>query len=152
MDKYIILQTGEKILVDEDIYWKFSGYLWKAIRSGERVYAYHGSYKNRLHRIIMGAGPDQDVDHISGDPLDCRRSNMRLASKSGNAQNAKIRKDNTSGLKGVYWNNSHKKWVAQIWLNGKHIHIGCFTDKIEAAKAYDEAAKSLHKEFAKLNF
>jgi hypothetical protein len=47
---------------------------------------------------------------------------------------------------------SRWKWRAQIMLNGRLIHLGYFTDPVEAAKAYDEAARKYHGEFASLNF
>jgi hypothetical protein len=59
--------------------------------------------------------------------------------------------NNSSGYKGVSFNNSSKKWRAQIWLNSKSYHLGLFIDPIDAARAYNEAALKYHGEFAHLN-
>lgn len=65
--------------------------------------------------------------------------------------NTKIRIDNKSGYKGVHWSSSINKWKAQLYVNFKLKHIGSYADKIEAAIAYNEAAKKYYGEFARLN-
>jgi hypothetical protein len=58
----------------------------------------------------------------------------------------------SSKFKGVSWFNREKRWVVKITTDGKTIHLGYFKDEIQAAKAYDKAAKKYHREFAALNF
>lgn len=103
----------------------------------------------------MRAGPREIIDHINGDGLDNRKQNLRICTKSENACNRGIDRDNTSGYKGVcYISNKTKRvkrWIAQIAINKKHICIGYFHTKEEAAIAYNEAATKYHGEFAKLN-
>jgi hypothetical protein len=99
-----------------------------------------------MHSEIM-ASPKALVDHRDGNGLNNRRSNLRLANHSQNGGNSKRRRDNTSLLKGVTWNRRAGKWQAQI--AGQY--IGLFTDKLEAARAYDNAARARWQEFAKLN-
>nr|WP_268987487.1 HNH endonuclease [Providencia alcalifaciens] len=92
------------------------------------------------------------IDHIDGDKLNNRIENLRICTHNQNQHNQGIRASNKSGYKGVSWMKSVKKWHAQICCNSKVTHLGLYTCKIEAAKAYDEAAKQLHGEFAWLNF
>jgi len=61
--------------------------------------------------------------------------NVRTTTKTQQAINQRGRKDNTSGGRGVGWSRQHNKWRARIWINGKRIHLGLFTDIDEAKKA-----------------
>ena len=92
------------------------------------------------------------VDHINGNPLDNRKSNLRICTNAENQRNRGVNKNNTSGYKGVCWAKQNKKWKARIKHNGKLIHLGYYKDKEEAARAYDKKAKELHGEYAYLNF
>ena len=106
-----------------------------------------------MHREIMKAGDREFCDHINHNGLDNRRANLRLATRSRNAWNrrkAKIK--SRSKYKGVSWYNMGKRWNARIQVNRKAKFLGIFADEIEAAKAYDRAARKCFGEFAKLNF
>ncbi len=93
------------------------------------------------------------IDHINGNALDNRRANLRIVTRAQNAKNrSKGSKKCSSVYKGVCWHKYNKKWSAEIKSNHRQIHLGYFDDEIEAAKAYDEAAKKYHGEFACLNF
>ena len=105
-----------------------------------------------MHRLIMDAPKGMDIDHINGNPLDNRKSNLRICTRAENMRNRGAQKNNTSGYKGVGWCKHRKKWHAQIKHNGKQIYIGRYKDKEEAARAYDAKAKELHGEYAHLNF
>ena len=91
------------------------------------------------------------VDHINRNSLDNRKANLRPVTAMQNTWNTK-RKGGTSRFKGVTWNKREKKWKVQLAHKWKSIHLGLFTDEIEAAKTYDEAAKKYRGEFAVLNF
>jgi len=104
-----------------------------------------------MHRFLMGNPKGKHVDHINGNGLDNRRSNLRIATISQNLANTDKHSHNTSGYKGVYWDKVNKKWKAQITKNNKVRSLGRYVDILEAAKAYDNAAISLHGEFARLN-
>jgi len=107
----------------------------------------------QIHRLIMDAPKGMCVDHINGNPLDNRKSNLRICTRSENMRNRGAQKNNTSGYKGVSWHKHKKKWGCKINKhNGKQIHVGYYKDKEEAARAYDKKAKEFHGEFAKLNF
>ena len=96
--------------------------------------------------------PKIQVDHIDGDGLNCQDENMRLCTQTENSRNSKIQVNNSSGYNGVNWESNSKKWKAQIAINKKQTHLGLFLSAIDAARAYDEAAKKYYGEFAKLNF
>ena len=105
-----------------------------------------------LHRFIMEAQPGEEVDHINGDGLDNRRSNLRLCTHAENQHNRGKQKNNKSGYKGVSLTSGGKRYTALIKANGIQHRLGYFTDPVDAARAYDKAALELHSEFALLNF
>lgn len=109
----------------------------------------------RNHHIVVlletGVWPNGDVDHIDGNPSNNKITNLRVCAHAENQRNMKKHVDNTSGFKGVYWSKQCEKWMAKIVVNGQQKHLGLFTDKLKAAKAYDKAASDLHGEFARLN-
>jgi len=106
----------------------------------------------RIHRIIYlmfnGFVPKQ-IDHIDGNTLNNKIENLRSASHSENMQNKCIQKNNTSGVKGVFWEKYAKKWRAQIKVDNKKIYLGLFLDLKEAEQIILEARKKYHGEFAK---
>ncbi len=92
-----------------------------------------------------------DVDHINGNRLDNRKCNLRLATRSQNLQNSRKRTGCSSRFKGVNWLGQNKRWRARIKVFGKEIALGCFISELEAAEAYNKAAKEHFGDFAKLN-
>lgn len=111
-----------------------------------------------LHRMILGlTDADQVVAHLNGDPLDCRRDNLFVRTKSERMQAArkiqtKNGKPTSSRYKGVMWDESRGKWAARISVEGRTRHLGRFNDEIAAAEAYDEAARKYFGERAYQNF
>lgn len=106
-----------------------------------------------MHRMTMGLEDiGTRIDHINHDTLCNIRSNLRPCTPTQNSYNCKIQKDNTSGFKGVFWYKKTSKWRSGIGINYKVKHIGYFTDKVEAAQAYDLHALKYQGEFACLNF
>jgi hypothetical protein len=103
----------------------------------------------RMHRIIMQAKDGEIVDHINRNTLDNRRCNLRITDKFGNARNKNIYKNNTSGYKGVWFENN--KWSSYIYYN-KYIRLGFYKIKEDAALAYDFASKILFEDKASPNF
>ncbi len=104
-----------------------------------------------VHRVIFlmfrGFLP-KIVDHIDCDIRNNRIENLRAANDTQSASNTTIPSDNKSGFKGVSWKSARNKWVAQICVNRKKIHIGVFDSAEEAATAYRVYATNLHGEFA----
>jgi len=114
--------------------------------------------KMHLHRIMLSRKiggallPDELVDHINGNRCDNRRSNLRIATAAQNLRNVKRHADNQSGYKGVTWNTRQEMWLARICVDYKSIHLGYFHDPLDAALAYDEAARRYFDTFARCNF
>jgi len=104
------------------------------------------------HRIIMSPRDKEIVDHIDGNGLNNKRSNLRICTHAENMRNRKIASHNKSGYKGVYKDNKKNRWRAEICFNKKRYRLGSFGSAISAALAYDKAAISLHGEFARTNF
>lgn len=100
-----------------------------------------------MHRLVLGNPDGMVVDHIDGNGLNNRRSNLRIATQNQNKRNSALFASNTSGLKGVSWHKKSLKWRAQIGHNNKKIHLGSFDAKEDAHAAYCEAAIKYHGEF-----
>lgn len=107
---------------------------------------------NRLAFLYMnGYLPKIDVDHINRIKSDNSFDNLREATRSQNMANGVIRTNNTSGIKGVVWDVTRRKWRAQIGFSNKKINLGRFENKNDAIIAYNEAAEKKFGNFACLN-
>jgi hypothetical protein len=98
-------------------------------------------------QIIYKTIPEHEIDHINGNKLDNRICNLRLATRAENQRNVKLRKDNTSGYKGVCLDKSKNKWKAQASIAGVLKHLGLFETPELAATAYKNFTKLNHGEF-----
>jgi hypothetical protein len=120
---------------------KYNGYIHISVMG--KLY-----YAHRLAWLYMtGDWPKNDIDHINRERNDNKWINLRNATPSQNHMNKATPKSNTSGYRGVSFNKLVKKWTAQIKINRKKIHLGCFACKEEAAKSYEKAAKVIYGEF-----
>lgn len=146
------------IVDDEDFDW-LSQWRWCATQRPGRGYAIRSAQcvvdgRKRgvsilMHRQILDAQPGQLVDHINGDPRDNRRANLRICTANQNSYNR--RAYGRWPYKGLNQTASGR-WKAEVRAEGRRHHVGTFATAEEAARAYDEAAKRLHGEFARLNF
>jgi AP2 domain len=103
-----------------------------------------------MHCLIMGI---TGVDHIDHDGLNNRRSNLRPATGTQNLGNQRPHLSSaTSPYKGVSWFSPARRWQAGIQVAKRKYHLGYFASEIEAAYAYDAAARELFGEFACPNF
>ena len=105
-----------------------------------------------MHRLILNAPQNKLVDHVDGNGLNNRKTNLRLCNYTQNAWNRRPAAGGHSKYKGVTWNNNSKGWYVRICKDYKSIYLGCFDNEIEAALAYDHKAEELFGEFAYLNF
>lgn len=157
MTREIQLSQGFVALVDDEDYERvMAAGKWTADRHPNVDYARrnvrlpNGCYRTiRLHTFVTGWSY---VDHINGDGLDNRRSNLRLSDKPTNMRNRGTQKNNTSGFKGVSWSKDKRKWQAAITVNGRSINLGRHPAPEDAARAYDDAAREYFGDFARLNF
>ena len=120
---------------------------YRQINVNGRLYRAHRLAWFYMHR----QWPPHDIDHINGNRDDNRIVNLRLATRSENLRNSGMRKDNTSGLKGVSWHAGAKKWVAQIKVEKteKSRYLGLFKTKEGAHAAYRAASAQYHGDFGR---
>ncbi len=156
----IRLTEGKFTLVDQnDFYW-LNNFDWVTKKGNKSFYAVRLDNDSPkwptmvyMHRQIMGSPKGLLVDHRNCDGLDNQRSNLRIATHCQNRCNAKLSKTGCSSqYRGVHWAKKAKRWRANIDSQGKRIDLGHFDSEIDAARAYDTAAKKYHGEFARLNF
>lgn len=103
-----------------------------------------------LHRVLMSAPQDLQVDHRNNDKLDNRRQNLRICSISQNKQNVFAK--GRSKYLGVWFDKAINKWTVQARIDGRKRTIGRFADEKLAAKARDKAVVEANQFFCKLNF
>lgn len=112
---------------------KYNGY--RQIRIDNERYQAH----RLVWLYIHGEFPKNDIDHINQIKDDNRISNLRDVAHSENHKNRSLSNNNTSGVMGVYWDKRDNKWLAQIKVNDKQLHLGYFFDKEDAISARKEA-------------
>lgn len=148
----INLVTGGEALIDDQDVELVSRHRWW--QSSNPEYRYAESDDGLLmHRLILGVTETAvHVDHVNHDGLDNRRVNLRLCNHTQNQGNARRRRDNSSGFRGVSWSRQSGKYKAQIRDNKVKTYLGSYATAEEAALAYDVAARRIFGEFANPNF
>lgn len=155
---YVSLTKGYEALIDSADVPLVSKFNWCASVCRSTVYAVRGTRRGEkgyparnicMHRVIANTPEGFETDHINGNGLDNRRCNLRSTSRAQNSVNTGIKKNNTSGYKGVDWSKTRKKWRARIRVNGERVGLGYYDSPEEAGAAYDEAARIYHGEFAR---
>lgn len=150
----IILSGGEKAIVDDFNYERFSKFKWQAFRTNNCIYARRSIRENgktksfSLHQEVLGK---KGIDHIDGNGLNNMVSNLRECSMMENMRNRRKHVFKTSQYKGVFWKKTHNKFQASIRVKGTLIPLGFFTCEKEAAETYNLAAPLFFGEFANLN-
>lgn len=156
--RQISLTQGKFALVDDEDYEYLNQWKWYAKPHRDTYYAERNirpvkggnQIQIRMHRQIVNAPDSVLVDHKDRNGLNNQRHNLRQCSNSQNRRNSKLQINNTSGYKGVCKDGNWYR--ARIVIDGKRVSLGYFPDPIDAAKAYDSAAKVHYGEFALLNF
>lgn len=150
--RWIALTGGRFALVDEADFASVSARPWSYVksRSGcEYAVSRVGGDNALLHRVITGAPPDVEIDHVNRDGLDNRRTNLRVATCRQNMTNKLAR--NRTGYKGVRY-DPRRGYYASIRIEGVRTHLGVWKTAEEAARAYDMAARQHHGAFGRYNF
>lgn len=146
---------GNEIMVDDNQYDYLSKFSWHISPQGyakkNKSKSPNGDHGILMHRMVLGAKAGEQVDHIDGNKLNNQLENLRLCSFSSNQANSKIKSNNTSKYKGVTFDSSRNKWIAQIMINRKHKFLGRFNSPIDAAREYNNAAIHYFGEFANIN-
>lgn len=160
--RLIPLTLGQIAIVDACDYEWLNQWSWFAVRQSNANTYYARRHLPKqpdgsrplilMHRLIMGDPDGMFVDHRDHDGLNCRRSNLRVATAAQNNRNRrKSPIQNLTGVKGVTLSTDRRPevaWRAKISVNGKLIHLGGFPTREEAAEAYRVAAVKYHGEFA----
>jgi hypothetical protein len=107
-----------------------------------------------VHRIIWkmvtGQDPADLIDHEDTNRLNNRWRNLREATNGPNICNSRLRKDNSSGVKGICWDRGHNAWRAYISAGHGQIKLGRFKDKRDAIAARMKAAEEMHGQFMRV--
>jgi hypothetical protein len=157
----IPLTRGKFAIVDPEDYPRLARHKWHLAKSPTGSYAVRWqccpAKKTRkriwMHRQVIYIPRSLLSDHVNCNSLDNRKENLRPATVSQNLCNRPKRKSKTrSKYKGLEWDRTQRKWKARIQINNRKIYLGSFNSEIDAACAYDRAAKKYHREFANLNF
>lgn len=142
-------KSGKFAIVDEEDYEWLSQWKWHLDKDGyavRRQWQYateEGENSNtekkyvsiRMHKEINQTPKGFDTDHINWNKADNRRSNLRTATRAENIRNQGLRRSNSSGFTGVYWDKNKQKWSAKSFKNGKEHYIGRFANKEDAIAA-----------------
>lgn len=140
--------NGEEFWFDLEDYNKIKDYCWTVGDEGKII-----TKKNKstilLHRLILDINDNNiQVDHIRHKRYDNRKSQLRMVNNSQNQMNTSLRVDNTSGYKGVSWDNNQSKWVAYISINKKRKHLGSFDSFENAVLARKKAEEKYQGEYS----
>lgn len=160
--KEIQLTQGKVALVDDEDYDFLMKFKWAASDYSGKFYVkgwnkgglIKGMGNNiRMHRVIMNVTDSSIfIDHINGNPLDNRKSNLRVCTHLENSRNLVKKKNCSSQYKGVSWHKKYNKWQASIRIDGILLNLGRHQSEMDAAIAYDAKARELFGEFASPNF
>ena len=130
---------------------KAKQYNWRSQNPSDTENAYVTAKEHKdtilLHRHLMDAKDNEEVDHISRNKLDNLNENLRVVCTSENIVNRGMMKNNTSGVVGVTWDKSREQWKAQLNIYNKCYSLGRFNKFEDAVDARNQAEVKYHKEF-----
>ena len=142
----IPLNKGYFAVIDAEDLHKIEGKAWSLGPNNNYAVSKICRKTVKMHRLIMNF-PSEIIDHINGNTLDNRKTNLRLCDHSENLRNVLIRKNNSTGFVGVYYDKRFKKYRSKIRYYNKSINLGSFDSAEDAHQAYIRKAKELHGNF-----
>lgn len=164
MSREIPLTQGKVAIVDDTDYEWLNQWKWYCVHNRGRYYAVRSHWnktkkvRERIHIAtaimtrLLGRKPVGFItDHISGDGLDNRRSNLRFCTHKQNGRNRRKQLNSSSRYKGVTWHPRNEKWQTSIKVDGHQYYLGQFVNERAAAQAYNDGAVRHFGEFARLN-
>lgn len=135
-------------IIDDDDFEYLNQWNWYINDDGYAMRSQNVGYRKhiniRMHRVVNNTPKDSITDHINRNRLDNRKNNLRTVTINQNNINSGVRTDNTSGVKGVSWSETRRKWRTYITLNYKFIHLGNFKKKEDAVIARKKAELIYH--------
>jgi hypothetical protein len=149
----VTLAKGQKTFIDVCDLDLVKSWNWFATNGRATIYAARSDYTSgkkkwvMMHRVILDCPENMFVDHINGDGLDNRKSNLRIVTHAENSFNRKRYITNTSGHKGVSWLRNSQKWIARISYRNTRKNLGLFNCITAAKIAYEKASIEIHGEF-----
>jgi len=152
---YVPLTQGCTAIIDAEDAALIGQYNWYVQLAPQTVYAVRnhpedGRQKQvRMHREIVKTPDGLKADHIDGNGLNNRKSNLRNCTQEQNSRNQRPQTGGTSAYKGVFWHKASVKWQAQIGYKYLRKHLGYFDSEQEAHAAYCRASAEIHKEFGR---
>ena len=151
----IQLTRGAVAIVDDEDFERLSIWKWQLFNNGYagrqgRTIDGIKEKPRYMHRCLLSPPAGPEVDHVNGNRLDNRRSNLRIATRQQNGMNKSVSKNNKLGIKGVSFDPSRGKFSARITVAPKYLYLGRFDTADEARVAYESAATKHYGEFARI--
>lgn len=152
--KKLILPSGHIVLLDNDVYKWASLLKWHIDKKGYARRAGEDGKWCFLHKLLIDCSPGMMRDHIDCNRLNNQRNNLRIVTPQQNVWNRKANKNNPAEYKGYKGIRLERGiyWRAHIRVNGKKKWLGYFPTPEDAARAYDDAARTYYGEYARTNF
>lgn len=153
MTKEIILSNGQVTLVSDEDYEYLNQWEWHPLKGTNTYYAYRSkvvdgkSNITRMHQEVLkhqGILVNEEIDHKDRNGLNNQRDNLESVSRAVNQQRGGVRKDNTSGIKGIDYHITNNRWIARLQINKQRINVGSFRTLEEAEKALLEAKERMN--------
>lgn len=143
---------GNQCRIDLEDYDKIKDYCWSKDKYSNpkywRAHNIHGKGQIKLHRLILGDKQGFVIDHRDRNVDNNTKNNLRYVSFKQNRWNSSTKRNNKSGISGVYWNQNNNRWIASICIEYKNKYLGSFINKEEAIQARLQAEADWYGEYA----
>lgn len=147
---YVTLSQGREAVIDAADAASVGQFNWHYVVASGIAYAARNEVRDcgtrrpqYMHRFLLGSPQGLQIDHVNGDGLDNRRSNIRAVCATQNQRNKRLGKNNTSGVQGVCYARRDGLWMAYIKVSGKGIVLGHFKTFEAAVAARKQAEREL---------